>query len=90
MVQREFKPVVSCGYGSIDYREFHANLTKIEEILRTTALAARLVRKALEQYVIDNKLDAQHFYNSKSAATQYTKMSHALRCNIARHLTGAS
>ena len=49
-----------------------------------------MVSSTLEQFVEDHSLDAQKFFQSKKAGFHYQKIKHALRCNIARHLTGES
>lgn len=46
--------------------------------------------EALNQYLIENQLNPFKFYNSKKSEFHYKKLKHALRCNIARHLTGES
>jgi len=77
-------------YGTLDYREFRATLIKIDEILTKSGLEHELVTEALNRYAANNHLDSLKFYNSKQAAFHYKKFRHALRCNIARHLTGES
>ena len=46
--------------------------------------------QALERFVEAHSFDSHQFYNSKKASFHYKKIKHALRCNIARHLTGES
>jgi hypothetical protein len=88
--QLEFRPELPNVYGTLDYREFRDTLTKIDEIISKSGLEHNLVITALSQYVADNQLDSLKFYNSKDATVHYKKLRHALRCNIARHLTGES
>jgi len=83
-------PEVPNVYGTLDYREFRETLIKIDEILTKSNLEHELVTEAIRQYVVDNHIDSLRFYNSKQAAFHYKKFRHALRCNIARHLTGES
>ena len=89
-LQLELRPEIPNVYGTLDYREFRDTLIKIDEILTRSGIEHKLVTEALSQYVIKNKLDASKFYNSKEASFHYKKLKHALRCNIARHLTGES
>lgn len=88
--QHEFRPDFPNVYGTFDYREFRDTLIKIDEILVKSGLEHQIVSKALAQYVSEHDLDANEFYNTKFATSHYKKIRHALRCNIARHLTGES
>lgn len=88
--QYEFRPELPNVYGAVDYREFREVLIKIDEILNKSDLEQMIVTQALEQFVEEHALDAQLFNNSKKASFHYKKIKHALRCNIARHLTGES
>lgn len=87
-LQLEFRPEIPNVYGTLDYREFCDVLIKIDEILIRSGFEHKLATGALKRYVIKNKLNAAKFYNSKEALFYYKKLKHALRCNIARHLTG--
>ena len=89
-LQQEFRPALPNVYGAIDYREFREQLIKIDEILTQTDLEHQLVSEALAQFVEAHSLDAASFFQSKKASFHYKKIKHALRCNIARHLTGES
>ena len=89
-LQLELRPEIPNVYGTLDYRQFRDTLTKIDEILCKSGLEHKLVAEALSQYVANNNCNAIKFYNSKEAALHYKKLKHALRCNIARHLTGES
>jgi hypothetical protein len=88
--QLELRPELPNVYGTLDYREFRDTLTKIDEILIKSDLEHKLVKVALGQYVTNNNINTAKFYSSKEAAFHYKKLKHALRCNIARHLTGES
>jgi len=88
--QYELRPEIPNVYGTKDYQEFRDTLIKIDEILNKSDLEQKLISQALYQNVINNKIDPRKFYNSKNATFQYRKLRHALRCNIARHLTGES
>jgi len=77
-------------YGSSDYRQFRDTLVKIDEILTKSGFEHQLVSQSLEKYVAENQLEPSPFFNSKKATFHYKNFRHALRCNIARHLTGES
>ena len=88
--QYELRPEIPNVYGALDYREFRETLIKIDEILNKSDLEHKLILQALEQYVTDKQIDPVRFCKSKNATFHYKKFRHALRCNIARHLTGES
>lgn len=88
--QLELCPEVPNVYGALDYRMFRDTLIKISEILIKGGLEHDLVSEGLSQYILDHKLDSQQFYNSKESSIHYKYLKYALRCNIARHLTGES
>jgi hypothetical protein len=88
--QYELRPELPNVYGVLDYRKFRETLIKIDEILNKSELERTLILGALERYVADNQMDQAKFYNSNNAIFHYKKFRHALRCNIARHLTGES
>lgn len=89
-LQLDLRPEIPNVYGTLDYREFRETLLKIDEILVKSGFEERLVSETINQYVIKNQLNPSKFYGSKQAAFQYKKFRNALRCNIARHLTGES
>lgn len=88
--QHELRPELPNVYGTKDYSEFRKTLIKIDQMLIKSGLEHDLVTQALEQFVSTNQIDHQDFYNSKKAGFHYGKLKHALKCNIARHLTGES
>jgi hypothetical protein len=88
--QYELCPELPNVYGVKDYREFRETLVKIDEILNKSGLENQLIIQALEQYVDDKQINSSKFYDTKDAMFHYKKCRHALRCNIARHLTGES
>jgi hypothetical protein len=88
--QTELRPELPNVYGTLDYQEFRSTLIKIDEILTKSGLETQLVMEALNQYVATNNIDSVKFYNSRQVAFHHRKLRHALRCNIARHLTGES
>lgn len=89
-LQLDLSPEIPNVYGTLDYIEFRETLIKIDEILVKSGFEVKLISKALDKFVTNNKSDIAQFYNSKEAAFHYKKLKHALRCNIARHLTGES
>lgn len=89
-LQLDLSPEVPNVYGTLDYREFRDTLVKIDSILVKSGFEDELISEALDQYLVKNELNPSKFYNSKQAAFHYKKLKHALRCNIAHHLTGES
>lgn len=89
-LQLDLSPVISNIYGNLDYREFRDTLIKIDEILVKSGFEDRLIIETLDQYLIENELNPTKYYNSKRASFDYKRLRYALRCNIARHLTGES
>lgn len=89
-LQLDLSPAIPNVYGALDYREFRTTLIKIDEILVKSGLEHKLISEALDQYLVEKELNPFKFYNSKKVAFHYKKLRHALRCNIARHLTGES
>ena len=64
-------------------------MNKINEILIKSGLENRLVDQSLNQMAANSE-DKGEFYNSKSAVFHWKNFRYALRCNIAKHLTGES
>jgi len=89
-LQLDLSPAVPNVYGNLDYREFRDTLIKIDEILVKSGFENKLISETLDQYLIENELNPTQFYNSKRAVFDYKRLKYALRCNIARHLTGES
>lgn len=89
-LQLDLSPAIPNVYGNLEYREFRDTLIKIDEILVKSGFEDRLVSETLDQYLIKNELNPAKFYNSKRASLDYKIFKYALRCNIARHLTGES
>jgi hypothetical protein len=89
-LQLEFRPEIPNVYGAVDYREFRETLIKIDKLLDKTGIEDQLVKEALDKYVDEKQVDVDKFYNSRQAGFHYKKLRYALRCNIARHLTGES
>lgn len=89
-LQLEFRPEIPNVYGTLDYREFRDTLIKIDEVLTKSGFEQKLVSQALNQYAVKNELNPFKFYNSNQASFHYKKLKHALRCSIARHLSGES
>lgn len=89
-LQLDLSPEVPNVYGASDYLEFRETLIKINDILIKSGFEHKLITEALEQYLIKNEINPSRFYYSKQAAFHYKKFKHALRCNIASHLTGES
>lgn len=89
-LQYDLRPELPNVYGSVEYRNFRDTLVKIDEILTKSGLEDDLCSQALAQQIANDSVTPKEFYNSKQASLHYKKLKHALRCNIARHLTGES
>lgn len=86
--QTELRPELSANvYGTKDYREFSAVLIKMDGILIKSGMEHNLATKAIERYLEGKDSDS---VSGKKASSLYSIMCHALRCNIARHITGES
>ena len=81
--QIELRPALPNVYGTLDYRTFRDTLIKMDEILTKSDLEHELVLQVLGQQIANDNTDHK-------ANFHYQKLKHALRCNIARHLTGES
>lgn len=89
--QQEIRLEIPNVYGALDYREFRQTLEKIDELLIKSGFEHKLVSQALRKYVANHgQINPSKFYGSKDANFHYKILRHALRCNIARHLTGES
>jgi len=78
--QPELRPALPCVYGPIDFREFRDQLITIDQLLDTGGVEMRFVRLAdAEQGSHRNATARMRFAQASSLA---------LRCNIARKLTG--
>ncbi len=88
-LQHEFRPTLPNIYGTCDYKRFREMLIKIDDILIKGGLEHDIVSKTLDHQA-ENEEMAQKQLSSKQSNAQYNKLRHALRCNIARHLTGES
>jgi len=86
-LQLEFSPALPNIFGHKDYNEFRDTLVKIDEILTIGGLEDRLVDEALERWLTNHNKD-EKFRNSKAIVYHWKNLRYALRCNIARHLTG--
>jgi hypothetical protein len=88
--QQELRPELPNVYGTQDYRTFRDTLIKIEEILTKSDLEHKLVVAAVQKSA-QKKLSSKPVLGSgKNLNYRYKIGRHALRCNIARHLTGES
>ena len=88
--QQEMRPEFPNIYGTYDYRQFRDILIKIDDILSKSGLEHELVSQALNQHREKRQAHCNEMYNNKPFNHHYKTLKHALRCNIARHLTGES
>jgi hypothetical protein len=87
--QTELRPALPNIYGSKDYREFREILIKIDTILVHTDFESRLISTKLHNVAHQQKSPTT-WLNSAAAQYHYRTLKHAMRCNIARSLTGES
>jgi hypothetical protein len=88
--QKEFRPDLPNVYGTYDYRTFRDILIKIDEVLTRSGLEHNLVLQALNLSLEEHQVNSTEHKNEKNLNYRYKIFRHALRCNIARHLTGES
>lgn len=94
--QPEFSPALPVVIGNVDYLEFKRTLQRIDEILVRGGIEAGFVRGRLEQYEAESEGYARQIGKPKRALSAKERADlqkhavRALRCNIARELTGDS
>jgi hypothetical protein len=94
--QLHFDPCMPTVFGNIDYRRWQNQLVRIDEILRTGGVEATFQRLALaygdeqEKALAKKEQRAIHRLSTSEQANAQELSSVALRCNIARTLTGES
>lgn len=77
------RPTLSCVYGPVEYREYREQLEEIDRILREGKLEELFVCEAVKQF------EKKEEFVSWKQRLRYVKSSRlALRCNLARKLTG--
>ena len=88
--QEEFRPELPNVYGTYDYRIFRDILMKMDEMLIKSGLEHDLILEAMTQVDEKNSANLSKLGTIKNLSYRYKILKHALRCNIARHLTGES
>ena len=94
--QPELSPALPVVVGNVDYAEFKRTLQRIDEILTRGGIETDFVKRRLEQYEADVEEHARQMKKPKrvvSAKERANVVKHAvwaLRCNVARELTGDS
>ena len=94
--QLHFDPFVPTVYGNIDYRRWLGQLVRIDEILRTGMVEQTFQRLSLAERDTREKAAAEkehRAFRSLTTSEQESAQalsSRALRCNVARTLTGES
>lgn len=89
-LQYDLRPALPNVYGTLDYRTFRDILVKMDEILTKSGLEQDICSEALARQITEEQTDPKLFYSTDRASLRYKKIRYALRCNIARHLTGES
>ena len=87
-IQQDLRPALPNIFFNSDYHEFRETLVKIDEILSKTGLENQLIEKAVNQFIVQENKTKATFIQSKGYPKLWKKLQFALRCNIARHLTG--
>ena len=87
-IQQDLRPELPNIYSNIDYTQFRDTLIKIDEILEKSGLEDQIIERAMNQFIsLENKNELK-FTNSLAYPRLWKKLQFALRCNIARHITG--
>lgn len=82
-------PEIPNVYAASDYREFREVLIKIDSVLLSSGLEKRLIDQALDQWLAKEMASTGTLTEIQQASRKKI-LRYALRCNIARHLTGES
>jgi len=89
-IQNDLRPAIPNIFDNIDYQNFRDTLIKIDEILRKGKLEDKLIEAAVDRWSISAEEDISVFMNTASYPKLWKQFQFALRCNIARALTGES
>lgn len=89
-IQNDLRPAIPHIFDNIDYQNFRDILIKIDEILRKGRLEDPLIKAAIDRWSILAEEDIAGFMNTASYPKLWKQFQFALRCNIARVLTGES
>ena len=88
--QLSLRPAIPNIYGgALDFREFRDQLSQMDNLLRYSGAGESLVSSALKRWE-DQSVKNGAKVTSASRQKQQQHLHYALRCNIARHLTGLS
>lgn len=87
--QEELCPAPPNVYGTLDYREFRNSLIKIDDMLSRSGLEHQLISEALARQAAESN-DDEKVLTVSLQVSHYKTLRHAIRCNIARHLTSES
>lgn len=89
-IQHTLRPELPHIYCNIDYKNFREALIKIDEILRKGKLEDQLIEAAIDKWNISAGKSASDFVSGAFYPKLWKQFQFALRCNIARILTGKS
>ena len=87
--QPEFRPSLPNVYGASDYREFRDQLAQIDQLLRGSGIEDRLVGAAMARWEQQAEQDGV-LIKPADRQRHWQTLHYAIRCNVARHLTGES
>ncbi len=83
-LQHDLRPELPNIYGALDYRCFRDTLVKMDEIFSKSDLEHKIILQTLEQQLANNELNQKQLSSARQSNFHYSKLKHALRCNIAR------
>lgn len=92
--QPELSPTLPTVVGNVDYAEFEATLSRVQEILDISGVEQAFVEHRLEAYEIEARAraieagKAPREISSRELGHVVKQALQGLRCNIARELTG--
>ena len=83
--QTDLRPVLPVVYSCADYTDFRQQLEQIDRLIVESGLESRLVEAGLARWK-----EGHAAISPRQEAVLRKQFHHALRCNVARHLTGES
>ena len=87
--QTDLRPALPNVYGASDYREFRDQLSRMDHLLRSSGVEYTLVASAFNRWEQRSTEEGVRIPPAQQQ-NQWRMLHYALRCNVARHLTGES
>ena len=88
--QTELRPALPNIHGAFDYREFRDQLSQMDRLLRKSGVEEELIDAALERWEKEGAKAGAEPSTEIQLQKQRKVFHYALRCNVARHVTGES